>query len=250
MKNISLLNGLLLAAGIILALPAQAALHDRGGGLIYDDVLNITWLQDANYAKTSGYDADGLMTWAVAKAWADGLTYYDSVRSVNYDDWRLPTAKPINGTAFNFTYSAQGNRDIGYNISAPGTIYAGSTANEMAYLYYQDLHNPGRYNTTGTLSGCYISASNTCLDNTGPFVNLMAFAYWTDKEYTPNTTRALYFGTLDGSQDSYGKTSGNGLYALAVRDGDVSVSPVPEAEAYALMLVGLGLVGWIARRRG
>ena len=31
-----------------------AALHDRGSGLIYDDVLNITWLQDANYAKTSG----------------------------------------------------------------------------------------------------------------------------------------------------------------------------------------------------
>lgn len=38
---------------------AQAALHDRGGGLLYDDVLNVTWLQDANYAMTSGYDADG-----------------------------------------------------------------------------------------------------------------------------------------------------------------------------------------------
>ena len=29
---------------------SHAALIDRGGGLIYDDVLNITWLQDAGYA--------------------------------------------------------------------------------------------------------------------------------------------------------------------------------------------------------
>ena len=41
----------------------NAALIDRGGGLIYDDVLDITWLQDANYAQTSGYDADGFMNW-------------------------------------------------------------------------------------------------------------------------------------------------------------------------------------------
>ena len=31
---------------------ASAALIDRGNGLIYDNGLNITWLQDANYAKT------------------------------------------------------------------------------------------------------------------------------------------------------------------------------------------------------
>lgn len=41
---------------------AQAALHDRGGDLIYDDVLNITWLRDANLAATNTfglpYDTD------------------------------------------------------------------------------------------------------------------------------------------------------------------------------------------------
>jgi hypothetical protein len=36
---------------------------------------------------------------------------------------------------------------------------------------------------------------------------------------------------------------------LAVRDGDVAVTPVPEPETYAMMLVGLGLIGGIARRR-
>ena len=39
----------------VLPFTANAALYDRGNGLIYDDVLDITWLQDANYAKTSGY---------------------------------------------------------------------------------------------------------------------------------------------------------------------------------------------------
>ena len=28
----------------------------------YDTVLDITWLADANYVQTSGYDADGKMT--------------------------------------------------------------------------------------------------------------------------------------------------------------------------------------------
>lgn len=41
---------------------ANATLYERGGGLIYDDFLAITWLQDANYAQTSGYDSDGKMT--------------------------------------------------------------------------------------------------------------------------------------------------------------------------------------------
>ncbi|MEQ1637543.1 MAG: hypothetical protein ABL903_12705 [Methylococcales bacterium] len=36
---------------------AEANLIDRGNGMIF----NITWLADANYAKTLGYDADGAM---------------------------------------------------------------------------------------------------------------------------------------------------------------------------------------------
>jgi hypothetical protein len=38
---------------------ANAKLWDRGGGLIYDDVLNITWLQDASQRFTTG-EAGGL----------------------------------------------------------------------------------------------------------------------------------------------------------------------------------------------
>ncbi|MHC4406330.1 MAG: PEP-CTERM sorting domain-containing protein [Planctomycetota bacterium] len=72
-------------ASLALASPAHAALINRGGGMIYDDVLDITWLQDFNYAMTSGHDADGLMTWDAANAWATSLNIAGN------EGWRLPT---------------------------------------------------------------------------------------------------------------------------------------------------------------
>jgi MYXO-CTERM domain-containing protein len=49
-----------------------------------------------------------------------------------------------------------------------------------------------------------------------------------------------------GGQERHEKA--NNLYALAVSPGDVAAAP--EAQTYALILVGLGLIGWRARRRG
>jgi hypothetical protein len=42
---------------------------------------------------------------------------------------------------------------------------------------------------------------------------------------------------------------GNAYQARLDGAGNLTISPVPEPEAYALMLAGLGLVGWMARRR-
>jgi hypothetical protein len=71
---------------------SSAALLDRGGGLIYDDVLNVTWLQDANYLATAGLHPTGEVSWFDAMAFADALEYVDTVRDVTWDDWRLPSA--------------------------------------------------------------------------------------------------------------------------------------------------------------
>ena len=70
---------------LLLSFNATAALYDRGNGLIYDDVLDITWLQDANYAQTSGYDSDGRMNWEDGKLWVEGLVYN------GHTEWRLPS---------------------------------------------------------------------------------------------------------------------------------------------------------------
>ncbi|MBK8536437.1 MAG: hypothetical protein IPL59_15695 [Candidatus Competibacteraceae bacterium] len=170
-------KSLIFVAALGFAGAADATLSNRGGGLIYDDVLNITWLQDANYAKTqydssSGAlgDADGLMNWDTANTWAANLSYYDSVRGVTYDDWRLPTVKPINGVNFvYFVNASSGNDDLGYNQSAPGTLYAGSTGSELAYMHCQNLEGMGPQGSGELLLYRYLVR-----DKTGPFVNLMA----------------------------------------------------------------------------
>lgn len=61
-----------------LTVSAHATLIDRGGGMIYDTEINITWLKDA------GYYGGG--TWSEAMTWASNLVYG------GYDKWRLPTS--------------------------------------------------------------------------------------------------------------------------------------------------------------
>lgn len=223
------------------------ALIDRGGGLIYDDVLNVTWLQDANYAQTSGYDADGLMTWSEAVIWASNLTYG------GYTDWRLPLAGPVNGTAFNYNLSYSGNTDFGQNMSAPGTTYAGSTSNEMAHLNFNSLNNHAKCHPTLSVDdSCYYIESlgwwggASVIANTGPFINLQTTNYWSGTEYAPDTTKAWNFTFAYGSQ------SGNEKFinwaALAVRDGDVSAVPLPAA-AWLFGAGLLSLIGMNGKRR-
>ena len=80
---------ILIAATILiyaLAVPVQANLIDRGNGLIYDDDLNITWLQDANLSGVT-------MTWPTAMAWADNLIFQ------GFDDWRLPASDACSGNS-------------------------------------------------------------------------------------------------------------------------------------------------------
>jgi hypothetical protein len=74
----------------------NAILWDRGNGMMYDDVLDITWLQDVNYA---GFE----MSWDDAVAWTDNLEYG------GYDDWRLPDARNQNGSGPDAGYYVTGS---------------------------------------------------------------------------------------------------------------------------------------------
>lgn len=229
MKIKNTLVGLALLASVLSG-AAQASLVDRGGGLIYDNVLNITWLQDANYAKTSGYDVDGKMNWYEAMTWAEGLVYG------GYSDWRLPGVKPANGEYFTGTYSNNGTADIGYNIN--------STSSEMAYLHYSNLGNMGLLIPNGDFSGCQNNLPNMCMYNVGIFHTLQAATYWSMTGLASDS--AFNFNMSTGGQGGNTKT-GDNFYAWAVRDGDVS--PVPAPPAFILILTGLGLLGLTKRFR-
>ena len=214
---------LAMVAGLTLSATAQAALYDRGGGLIYDDDRNITWLADANYAKTSGYDADGAMDWVTAKTWAANLSYFDAVRGVTYTDWRLPNlVQP----------------DLSCGSQSGGDSYGDfCSGSEMGHLFYQELSGISR------LSIIYSGDADLSL-----FQNIQAPGYaggifWTESEYS--STYAWYFSMAEGIQNRTNNT--REFYAWAVRPGDVAA--VPEADTWALMLAGLGLVGLAVKRR-
>ena len=172
---------------------AQSALYNRGGGLVYDDVLDITWLQDANFAATSGYHVDGQMYWAEANSWVEGLVYYDAIRNLSYNDWRLPSAD-VNGDTF--VLACQNSGGCG-------------TDNEMGYLFW----------TLGITS-----------DTQGPFINIQPGSYWTGTDAVYDGDRAWLFRMYNGVQGTNIKTT-SPLRAWAVREGDVA-PPSPSPQPY------------------
>lgn len=201
-----------------LALPgiASAALIDRGGGLIYDTDLNITWLADANYAFTSGYDqqdfTDGLMTYAYAMAWADQLTYG------GFTDWRLPTTLQPDATCAN-QYSF-------------GSGQFNCTGSEMGHLFYTELGS---------------AAGNGSVHNANYnlFTNLSLDQYWSS---TPVATLANYswqFNFLDGNQ--YVQLKTGAIRAMAVHPGDIGATTVPVPAAGWLLATGLVALARVRR---
>ena len=201
----------LATAGLLSSGAVQAALNDRGGGLIYDDVLNITWLADANYARTSAYDSDGLMNFSAANTWAANLSYG------GYSDWRLPTAMNQNGTG-------------------PCSVL-NCTSSEMGHMYYNNLG--------ATAGNDILTGTNTT--NLALFTNLQSYVYWSGTVYAPGPANGAWVFSNSSGNQGFGFQNDD-FYAWAVRPGDVAAA-IPEPETYALLLAGLGLLGFAARRR-
>ncbi len=193
---------------VALASTAQASLINRGNGMIYDTVENITWLADMNYAKTSGYDSDGLMTWAEAGTWANNLVYG------GFSDWRLPTIDTISYNGTNGELSHLFITDLGNQLGQSALSQTGDTAAQIA--------------------------------NLAMFSNVQSYFYWSGAEYAPSLSDAWYYRTGGGGQDFVVKSFG--LYAVAVRPGDVAAD-VPEPQTLALALLALGAMALVRRRQ-
>lgn len=211
---------------LIVSLTSHAALYDRGNGMIYDDVLDITWLQDSNYAQTSGYHIDGHMTWGEANTWAAQLVYG------GYDDWRLPSARLMN-PAFP-CFADDGSCDQGYNI----------TTSELGHMFYNNLGNQAYIVVTWPpINDVNTSFTDAVDGDTVSFLNLEYDGYggfWYEEEFALSTNRAWDFHFLIGMQGSTVKSGTTN--AWAVRDGDVAAVPVPAAA----WLFGSALIGMIS----
>jgi hypothetical protein len=215
---------------------AEAALVSRlSGAAYYDDVLDITWLADANLADTNdfgvlGINADGSMSWTKANEWVAAM---GAANYLGAADWRLPTVTDTGAAGCDFGYTGT---DCGYNV-APGT-------GEMSQLFYSTLGNPGGFNTAGVGQPCNTTGPNFCLFNTGPFANVQVGTYWSGTQLATNTASAWFNRFTNGNQNVTNKAVP--YFAWAVRTGDIALVPVPAA---AWLFGGaLGLLG-LARRR-
>lgn len=208
-----------IATAALLTGNAHAALIDRGNGMIYDTVLNITWLQDMNYPKTLGFSETGSMYYDEARLWAEDLVYG------GFDDWRLPSARLVGSEVS----SNDGSTDVGWN----------NIRSELGHLYYVDLQN--------NRDDGFINPGNFIDGLTGQpksFLNLTDNVYWLLEAGSMNY--GMLFDNWDGLQ--YVAQMGDGRASVvAVRDGDVANVPVPSAA----LLLGSGLIGLagVGRRR-
>jgi len=174
--------------------PVCDNLHLRGQGtsvhgtynLIYDADLDITW-----------YDYSKGGTWQDMGDWVDTLSV--TVDSITYTGWRLPTM--VDGSD---EFGYDGTTTRGYNI----------TTSEMGHLFYTELGNKGYYAIDGTNP-----QPGWGLTNTGYFQNLQEKYYFSDKEFSADTSRAWAFSFRSGNQRHIPKIGGQ---ALAVHDGDVT----------------------------
>jgi hypothetical protein len=144
-----------------------------------------------------------------------------------------------------------------------GNAYtAADTANPFTDKFLFTL--TGNYNAAGTLSSTY--------ESTSPVQDLVINSYSLVK-YDPVTQAVLntYAGTnvltsTGAGTEDFWKFSTTGLtagsYYIAVNgvvqgagggtytsNVNLALAPVPEAETYAMMVAGLGLLGFMARRR-
>ena len=117
---------------------------------------------------------------------------------------------------------------------------SGSTADVSGMLWVRDAAAPLTQVTTDI-------QTTSALDQQGPALNSWAanasadLSAWTGTQSVNVTVRDILLAST---------TAGASVATVDKAFVGLTVTPVPEAETYAMMLAGLGLVGWrIARRR-
>jgi hypothetical protein len=192
--------------------------------------------------------------------------------SFDADDLGLFGAASLSGdelvfTPANFTAtSVNGSAGAAFQ-----TLHITVSANSGFQLSAVNLAESGAYSLTGGASA-FVTGNITALDIEGTTsaqeIGTIATTESTDvvgsaTGWTANAgvvVPATGWGGTDGVVNSIGLKITNQLFATSVAGSSAEVwknaasltvvtSPVPEAETYAMLLAGLGLVGFMARRR-
>jgi hypothetical protein len=181
---------------------ARAGLVDRGGGVIYDTDLNVTWLANSNLAATNTFGVagisspDGGMNWTTATAWIAAM---NAARYLGVGNWRLPATPSI-------------DPGCSVQVGAPAPAGYNCTASEMGHLFYLELGGTALQNIR-----VFHNANYDLFQN-------FAGYYWSGP-YPPDNSSAWAFDFASGNQSTAFKTN-PGFFAWAVRTGDIALSTV------------------------
>ncbi len=182
---------------------ANAGLIDRGNGMIYDDLHDITWIGNANLAESLG-TGNGKLSWNDTLDWVSALDYG------GFQDWRLPTFD------YNDPYCTIYSNGEGQTCSS----------SEMGHLYFDfgfnrvsggfNWHTAGFINSTSSSQEYWYGNTNPAGE--GGYV----FQFW------------------NGLQIKESINPSNTKPVLVLRDGDVTQVPEPSTIAiFSLALFGL-----------
>lgn len=227
----------------LLSFNLHAALIDRGNGLIYDDVLDVTWLQNANLANTK-------MNWEDSLAWADSLSF------AGFDDWRLPSLThsvgPNNDKTDLFVNCGNGRFDMDMSGCDFGWNST-SVTHELAYMFSVNIGNQATVDSTGSFNvngGLLNVSAPDAVGGSITFSNVQASSYWYGNEFSDQ--QSFFFAMHTGGQFILDKSTE--LFAWALRDGDVrptsaatfqqNIAQIPEPSSAVLMSMLLLLLAY------
>ncbi|MDP2029881.1 MAG: PEP-CTERM sorting domain-containing protein [Thiobacillus sp.] len=201
--------------------------------------------------KGYGYRAEAFAETGLAKArvetkWVAGSGNGSSAAGASsmWSDWFVISGGTGTGTA-SFASMLDGVLSSGKNGSASFSLNIGYTPSTNCYILCSEADNSqALVNQSFSLSGKGKSTLEQELE--GEFT----FAY--DKPFA--LTVMLGVNAVNGGMADFTLTSLSDSLALPVGSQLLSssglyVQAVPEAETYAMMLAGLGLVGWATKRR-
>lgn len=219
-----------------------------GGAL----AVNMVTVAGANVSFT--YDADLLGLYGTPSVSGDSLVF-------------TPTnffAESTNGEGFamtNATLNVRITANGGYQFSNVSLIERGDY-----YLIGSDAEVAvGGQIRVFDLDNPIVNEATDSIETTAPLSVHTTLSGFTTTNWTANASVAIPgtgWGGADGIVDGVNLTIENLLIANTSQSGSAAfiekkfagstliITAVPEAETYAMMLAGLGLVGFMARRRG